>query len=257
MTQANIPQRRESPRLIRRFRELGVLDSTEPQHTLPGQLAAVIDFAASIKLATALSQPTPWTEPSASPEEAPRDLFLRLRAGIIRSLLAGFAPRPGYTHLKLPPCDQRLPDDDSDAFAPYRRFYVGQQRTMETKVLNLHLQIRDASATLSPRLAHLCELDAALGGTLVQAARKAFADVPRLLQARFCDGLEQCRAACGGEVDESASWIRWQRQFRDELRDVLLAELDARLLPTLGLVEAGSPEPSTAVLNAKRESIRL
>lgn len=254
MTQAKISQRNESSRLLRCLCKLGALDSAGSRHSFSGQLASLIDFAASIKLATALSRQGELAAPvGAPPEEAPRDLFLRLRAGIIRSLLAGFAPRPGYTHLRLPAVEPRVPEDDSAAFAPYLRFYAGQQRMMETKVTNLHLQIRDATAMLSPRLARLCELDMVLGDTLAHQARKAFADIPRLLQERFCSLLEQCRQQPAGGGDSAASWAPWQRQFHSELGEALLAELDARLLPTLGLVEASSP----AAINESRESTRL
>ncbi len=255
MTQATTPQHSESSRLIRCLREVGVLDTAASRPSFRGQLASVIDFSASIKLATALAQQESAAVPSAtSPAESPRELFLRLRSGIIRSLLAGFAPKPGYTHLRLPAPEPRVPEDESAAFAPYLRFYTGQQRMMETKVLNLHLQIRDASAMLSPRLAHLCELDKALGDTLAQHARKAFGDIPRLLQARFCGLLEQCRLQPAGGDDRAASWVDWQRQFHGDLRAALLAELDARLLPTLGLVEASNPAASPAAINARRES---
>jgi hypothetical protein len=255
MTQATTPQRSESSRLIRCLRELGVLDTAGSQTAFPGQLASVIDFAASIRLATALAQQERAAAPSAAPAaESPRDLFLRLRSGIIRPLLAGFAPKPGYTHLRLPALEPMVPEDESAAFAPYLRFYAGQQRMMETKVLNLHLQIRDATAMLSPRLAQLCELDKILGDTLAQHARKAYGDVPRLLQQRFRGLLEQCRRQQASPGDGAASWVRWQRQFHSDLRETLLAELDARLLPTLGLVEASNPTAPPAAINARRES---
>ncbi len=240
---------------MRFLSELGLLDAMGSRPSLSAQLASYIDFAASIKLATALARPGEVTaQPGDTLPEPPRELFLRLRSAIIRSLLAGFAARPGYTHLKLPALGQRPPEDAVAGYAPYLRFYSGQQRMMEAKVLNLHLQVRDAAAMLSPALAQLCALDSELGDTLASHGRKAFAHTPRLLEQRFCSLLEQCRRQ---EGDIAKPWASWQQQFHSELREALLAELDARLLPTLGLVEATDSGALFAATNENRESTSL
>ena len=51
-------------------------------------------------------------------------------------------------------------------------------------------------------------------------------------------------AACL-QTDDPAMWMRpgaWLANFRDELLEALLAELDVRLQPAMGLIEAFSNE---------------
>ena len=118
--------------------------------------------------------------------------------------------------------------------APYLRFYAGHQRDMEFRVRNLQDRARIALSGLSPRLARLVALESALDQTLVAQHRQCFAQVPRLLERRF-EFL-----AGKGEMGE-ALLPAYQR----DMRSLLLAEVDARLLPVLGLIEAIDEEPVT------------
>jgi hypothetical protein len=255
MTQVTALQSADTSRLLRCLNELGVLDVPASRLPFAAQLASHIDFSASIKLATALGNMDAETfPPGEAREETPREIFLRLRSAIVGSLLDSFATKPARSHLKLPALEEPSPGDAGAAYAPYLRFYHGQQRMLEAKVQNLHLQVRDAAAMLSPRLAQLCFLDAALGDTLAAHARNAFSYTPRLLELRFRKLLEQYRQQAIGDGSALTPWARWQQQFQRELRDMLLAELEARLLPTLGLVEAIDPIKAT---NENREPASL
>ncbi len=255
MTQVTALQSADASRLLRCLNELGVLDATASRLSFAAQLASHIDFSASIKLATALgNMDTETSPPGEAQQESPREIFLRLRSAIVGSLLDSFATKPARSHLKLPPLEETPAEDTSTAYAPYLRFYNGQQRMLDAKVQNLHLRVRDVTAMLSPRLAQLCFLDAALGDTLATHSRQAFSYTPRLLELRFRKQLEQYRQQATGDGSALQAWSRWQQQFHRELRELLLAELEARLLPTLGLVEAIDPPKA---INKNRESTSL
>lgn len=254
MTQVTALHSADASRLLRCLNELGVLDVPASRLPFAAQLASHIDFSASIKLATALGKMDAETcQPGEAQQETPREIFLRLRSAIVASLLDSFAPKPARSHLKLPVLEEPPCEDAGAAYAPYLRFYNGQQRMLEARVQNLHLQVRDVTAMLSPRLAQLCYLDAALGDTLAAHARKAFSYTPRLLELRFRKLLEQYRQQAS-EGSALQDWAPRQQQFHRELRELLLAELEARLLPTLGLVEAIDP---IKAINENRESSSL
>lgn len=253
MTQDTALQAADGSRLLRTLGQLGVLDLAVAEQALTAQLAGHINFSASIKLATALGKVEGEVfQPADVAQPTPRETFLRLRSTIVSSLLASFAAKPVRTHLKLPALEAQPPEDVGAAYAPYLRFYTGQQRMLEAKVQNLHLQVRDATAMLSPRLAQLCFLEAAMGDTLAPMARKAFSYTPRLLEQRFRNLVERYRAQASDS--EVTAWTSWQQQFHGELRELLLAELEARLLPTLGLVEAINPEKAN---HENREAFKL
>jgi hypothetical protein len=58
-------------------------------------------------------------------------------------------------------------------------------------------------------------------------------------------GTHARRRADNEQADDPALWMQpggWLAGFRKELQDALLAELDVRLQPTVGLIEAFSNE---------------
>ena len=103
--------------------------------------------------------------------------------------------------------------------------------------------MRDVLATASPALRQLATLDAALDGILSERESMLFSRLPQLLAKRFEQSLanHRQRLAQAPVVDNVDSWMKaggWLGQFCKELQAVLIAELDMRLQPTLGLLEA-------------------
>jgi hypothetical protein len=95
-------------------------------------------------------------------------------------------------------------------------------------VHNLTARIREDVAGLSPAMARLVAVDTALGNTLAAHTRQYFAEIPALLARHF----EQVRRDNPGLPEAVLE------QFCAQLRELLLAELETRLLPALGLIEA-------------------
>ncbi len=112
---------------------------------------------------------------------------------------------------------------------------------MELAVGPLRVRVRKALAMASPALAALAELDAVMEKALGERERALLAGIPALLERRFARLL-----AAGEEVPEAAPGV-----FGQELQTVLLAELEVRLLPVAGLVEAFA-EAFPAVASAPR-----
>ena len=132
-------------------------------------------------------------------------------------------------------------------FAPYRRRYIDRQRHMELKIGALRGDVRKALASASPQLAQLAALDAALDRMLDAKAQKMLATVPVLLEKRFAQ-LRKSHAPVPDLAHPPADSAvqqapdSWLHAFGKEVQEVLLAELDDRLLPVVGLIEAFNNE---------------
>lgn len=163
-----------------------------------------------------------------------------------RGTLAG-----GKAHIKRPE-----PPDTTEvgaaAYEPYRRFYTAHQREMEASLGPLRAKVRAVLAQASPALQQLAALDTALDHILCERESKLLTKVASLLQKRFLALLRahQQTLHSSGQTDSPALWMKngaWLARFCDELQSVLLAELDLRLQPTLGLLEAYQNESTSTI----------
>ncbi len=235
-------------RLIRLLTELV---SPAPQHSFKdfgrrfGQLFALSD---SIKLADmhgGLARTR--FEPR---QQAPGTIeaeFLRVQKTIIDSLSRRFVDDSEQVSSRdmFPALRPQASPEQLSSYEPYQGFYVNLQRYMEREVHHLQSASRDAVAGLSPQLAQLVTIDTTLGDTLTAHSRKLLALVPQLLGQRFeflrqqwPDNAEQAIAQ-----DSCDTWLAsggWLHRFRLDTHDLLLAELDLRLQPILGLIEAAN-----------------
>jgi hypothetical protein len=215
-------------RLVRFLSDLQVSDAAMTQKRFAERLGSLIDLSDSITLSSAHSNigATAFEASGLSQQDAQQE-FLRVRAAIVQGVIKSFAPHTGPTRIKLPVPEAETPTDASTAFEPYRKFYTAQQRDIDFKIRKLQLQMREAAAGFSPELAQLSALDTALGDTLAIHTRKFFAVIPGLLGKRF-EHLYQ----------QHPSWMAMHKAFCADMQGLLLAEIEARLLPVLGLVEA-------------------
>jgi hypothetical protein len=143
--------------------------------------------------------------------------------------------------LPIPKPDATL--EEACAYEPYRRHCCALQRDMELSVCSLRARLRDQVAKAAPRLTQLVELDAALDAILCERESKLLQTLPSQLETRFDELLQahQHKLLAAQQEDQPELWMKpdaWLARFCHELQTVLLAELDLRLLPTLGLIEA-------------------
>lgn len=151
--------------------------------------------------------------------------------------------------IRLPVPDPTAPSEIADNYEPYRRFQLAHQREMETAIAPLRAKVRATLAQSGAAQAKLAALDTALGDILAGREAKLLAKVPALLEQRFVQQRDIYRQALAatGQTDDPAIWLQpdgWLAHFCQEMRDTLLAELDLRLQPVMGLIEAFSNEVS-------------
>lgn len=113
---------------------------------------------------------------------------------------------------------------DDGGFGPYRRRQQDLQRQMEQMVGALRDHVRQALARRSPRLRQLAALDAAMEQLLARREQALLPAAPSLLERRFAEARAQDGA--------------WREAYGQEWRQLLLAELELRLEPVAGLIDA-------------------
>ncbi|MGI4779285.1 MAG: DUF3348 domain-containing protein [Janthinobacterium lividum] len=127
--------------------------------------------------------------------------------------------------------------EDGDAatattdFSPHRRRYVARQQAMENALGPLRGRLRSALAGRSAAMAQLAAVDMVMEQALSPHEQRVLATVPTLLEKHF----NRLRRA---EVDRDESPDIWRAGFARDLQSVLLAELEIRMQPIDGLLEA-------------------
>lgn len=116
--------------------------------------------------------------------------------------------------------------EDGHSFLPFRRRCFSLQQAMDAAIDPLHAQLRTAVARLSPAQAQLAALDAAMAQALGPRQQALLAQTPVLLEKHFT----RLRSEAG------AATAPWLPRFRHDMQQLLLAELDLRLQPALGLL---------------------
>ncbi|MDB5940803.1 MAG: hypothetical protein JWQ13_369 [Ramlibacter sp.] len=110
-------------------------------------------------------------------------------------------------------------------YSAYRRRHLELQRQMEQMIGPLRDHVRQTLSRVSPRLRQLAALDAVLEQVVAPREQTVLPTAAALLERRFAQ-LRQ------GDV---AGWLD---VFVTDWRQALLAELDLRLEPVAGLIEA-------------------
>ncbi|MFA7555649.1 MAG: DUF3348 family protein [Spongiibacteraceae bacterium] len=235
----------QGSRLIHFLREQGVADVDITHRNFADKLGQLIDLSESISLSEALGKlkKTTVTELDNSNNSCVKSQFLDTRKTLIEFIIKSFVTHTGAQPFNLPQLNQQSLQDPAASFELYQRFYSLHQSNMDFRIIKLRGHIRQTLSNYSQSLAQLAALDTALGNTLSSHSRKLFAAIPRLLKKRF---LYLCKeqlqtAADAGDSDLSALWTQpggWLAQYHTEMQGLLLAELEVRLQPVLGLVEA-------------------
>lgn len=134
--------------------------------------------------------------------------------------------------------------DDSQAnYASFQRRHVHHQRQMDSRIAALRAQARQCLMGASARLRQLAMLDAVMEQMLETRTHKLLAQWPAQLEQRFeqMHQAHQVAVAASGQPDDPLAWRQpggWLHGFGQVWREALLAELDTRLAPVLGMIEA-------------------
>lgn len=119
-------------------------------------------------------------------------------------------------------------------FPVYHRRYLGHQRRMQTAIDSLRGRARQALAAASPELARLALLDGGMQQLFGAREQKLLAQVPLFLKERF-ERLHRQEPDASGAVPLP---LAWYDTFRRDVQEALLAELETRLQPVLGMIDA-------------------
>ncbi len=242
MSNPAIPPAQSHSRLIRFLSDLAVVNAETASRDFGERLGLLLNFSDSILLADALKAqnlPVILSDPPAAAHvathvaDAIRATFLRTRGQLVAAVVNSCASGAMQGRIKWPAVTSGA---DATPFEPFLRFYVAHQRDMDVGVRALRSTVREAMAGVSPALHQLVSLDIVLEDTLWDHSRRFLAVVPRFLEKRFDWLQQQHRASLTNPAETVAA--DWLAQFCKETQGLLLAELELRLQPVLGLVEA-------------------
>lgn len=239
MTQADPQIPEHASRLLRFLAELGVADTAVSHTHFTVRLGQMFDLPDSIRIAAVHDKRTSAAcgHATPSPEEV-KKAFLRGRAAIVNTALQSFVPGGGSIRLRFPQVTAGGADEQATTAAPYLAFYASMQREIDFRIRQLQAETRRALTELSPRLAQLAALDAALGDPLSGHGKRFFPVVGELLGKRLKVTLEHDRQSTADGQHKDLESVGTLAQLRAEMQGLLLAEIETRLLPTLGLIEA-------------------
>jgi hypothetical protein len=237
-----------SSRLLRCLADLALVDAVPPGNAFAEKLGLWLNFTDAINLFAAHNASVTRTPERLVGVRAPKaaslgDEVATLRANLTQAITKSCSPSLGKSRPQAATPSPEAPMDLAAAFEPYRRSYLAQQRDMELSIQPLRTRVRERLALTSPKLQKLAALDAAFDAILKEREGKLLGTVPALLEKRFAQlfTAHQQTLVETGQADNPALWLQagsWLGRFGNELQTMLLAELDLRLQPTLGLVEA-------------------
>ena len=257
MTRALPRAHLHSSKLVCFLTENAMLDAAQTTEDVGQKLGDWLDFRQAIAL-HGLLNPEPQAEQTLpahqrragvmTPEALTRHVD-KVKAALEQSIAQGAPSGTGLARIEMPPAtlDEQEP---KIAFEPYRRFYAAHQRQMETQVRTLRAQLRGQLAKSTAALQQLAALDATFENILGEREAMLLGKVPKLLEKRFSQALKQHlkKQAEASAEDTSAPRLKpdaWLLPWRQQLRIALLAELDTRLQPALGLLEAFNQESTS------------
>ena len=201
-----------------------------------------------------------------TPESLARHVDI-VRAQLVESITQGAPAGSGLARIDMPAPVLDVPVEIKTAFEPYRRFVAGHQRQMENTLRSLRAQLRLQLSKHGNAGQQLAALDTAFENILAEREAALLAKTSKLLEKRFVQALKahmqlQVQAKPAALATETADGLAdahednidampsvtndipkadpssWLMPLRQTLRQALLAELDTRLQPTLGLLEA-------------------
>lgn len=249
--------------LLRFLTENGMLNVVQSTEDIGQKLGDWLNFRHAIALHGVLNPPSPLEQVSRKSRSAALTVqALRLhvdkvRAQLEASILQGAPPGSGLARIDMPPAELDESAEPQIAYEPYRRFYAAHQRQMENVLQTLRSQLR-AQLDLGPsKLLQLSALDATFENILGEREAALLAKVAKQLEKRFVQALKAhlknpsaaSKLVCAGDGSTAPVWVphrstAWLMPWQQTLRSALLAELDTRLQPTLGLLEALQQENS-------------
>ena len=198
-----------------------------PRQDVAERLGQWLNVAEAIELHAAQSAVTAAGTAASRrpPRVAPAALHASLHAELdrVRSVLT--------RSITMRPAHRPDPNDLDTEFALFHQRLGDQQRRMEMSVDALREHVRQQLAQSTPAMAQLAALDAVMDQLFGGREQRLLSQLPVFLKARFVALRQEATA-------DTADDLRWLQHFATEFEQTLLAELDLRLQPVTGLIEA-------------------
>lgn len=211
--------------LVGLLTQLALVDGQPAKPSFIEGMGRWLGWADAIPLSAALQAPPVAAPEPTGPQRAPRPAaaleaeFSRVQSALRRAIEDDSQPAPA----------------EAD-FPSYRRRYVNLQQAMQAGIAALRAQARVAVARVSPALGQLAAIDAVMDQALAEREQALLTLMPALLQKHF----ERLHAASSSGAPPAAKPNDWLKTFRQDMKRMLLAELDLRLQATQGLLEAAA-----------------
>lgn len=243
MLQASQRTAFSGPALIRLLARLADVDVPESRQSLSDRLSQWLGWTDAIALSSALNGSPPAVASGARPfGSAEEEECARARVSMAKAIAGDSAFAVRRRGAASASTHQSAPSEAPTDYAVFRQRYLSMQQTMETSIGNLRGRLRAMLATRTPAMARLAVLDAVMERALSERERSLLAAVPGLLAGHFerLRVAEAQRLASEAAAQESVLIApgAWLDTFRNDMRSVLLAELDVRLQPVEGLLAA-------------------
>lgn len=267
-----------SASLVRFLTENALFAPARQAEDLGQKLGDWLDFRQAIALHCVLNPETNPDQQPAAPlphlrrmAPIPAELLARhvdkVRAQLVESITQGAPAGSGLARIDMPAPVLEEPVEIKTAFEPYRRFVAAHQRQMESTLRSLRAQLRLQLCQRTRAGQQLAALDTAFENILAEREAVLLAKTSKLLEKRFVQALKahmqvQAQALPAALATKTADGLTdaheddidimpsatndipkadpssWLMPLRQTIRQALLAELDTRLQPALGLLEA-------------------
>ncbi|WP_116138367.1 DUF3348 domain-containing protein [Trinickia diaoshuihuensis] len=231
-------------RLLARLTDAGFPESEQP---LADRLGQWLGWTDAIALSSALGAKPPCA-PAQGPtaDRAEDALCMRVRTSLTDAINRDATLAPQRAGGRARHRRDPAPADIAPEYAAFRQAYLALQERMDSAIGNLRTVLRGMLASRTPELSRLASVDAVMERVLGVREHNALAAVPGLLAAHF-ERLRDAELAASesgngsAEVADAESPLKdgpWLDAFRQDMRSVLIAELEIRFQPVEGLRSA-------------------
>lgn len=234
----------------------GATQPPAPMPDVPLELSQWLGTVEAVQLSRALHTIESLAVPGEAQPTAPgqgvdvpalQALVHTVRADCTALVTAGVAaPKPARARADNTPVDAPDPQAAAD-FTAHGPRYLDLQKQIDTRLLALRLQVRHGLAKGSKALRQLAALDAVMEQMLGAREQRLWASLPGHLERRLAHlhAAHQQALEVSGRADEPQRWRLvggWLWTFEQDLQALLLAEMQVRLQPVMGLLEAARNE---------------
>lgn len=226
----------------------GVEHEGSPRQDVAQHLSQWLRAVDAIQLSRALhtieSMPAETERPGPAVDTRALDAaFQTAKADVMGLITANLAPaRAMRGRAHYAPADDSYPEAAED-FAAHVQRYLGLQKQMDVKLAALRAHMRQWLSKSTPALRQLAELDGVMEQMLGAREQRLWASLPGYLERRLAHRRQQHQQALktSGQADAPQQWRQpggWLWAFEQDLQALLLAEMQVRLQPITGLLEA-------------------